>query len=89
MDVMTMRFTVIFLIILFGLFVIPFGVLMYWVRKYNDQGRWWMLPIVILYIVLFFNYARELIPERWSLKPVETYHCEWRTTYEPKYPISE
>lgn len=88
MDVMTMRFVVIFLIILVGLVIIPFGVVAYWIRKYQDKGRWWMFPLMVIYLVGFFNYSTYLIPERWTLKPVEVYHCEWKTNYIPKYPIN-
>lgn len=88
MDVMTIRFTIIFFIVLIGLFVIPVGVAMYWYKKYDNRGKWWMLPIVIIYIYLSFNYGKDLIPERWTLKPVEVYHCEWKTNYIPKYPIN-
>lgn len=88
MDVMTMRFIVIFLIILVGLVVIPAGLCLCWIRKYGDNGRWWMLPVLLVYLYLFFNYSNLLIPERWTLKPVEVYHCEWKTNYIPKYPIN-
>lgn len=40
MDVMTIRFTIIFLIILVGLFIIPLGVTWYWIRKYDNKARW-------------------------------------------------
>lgn len=87
MDVMTMRFIIIFFTILVGLVIIPLGVAAYWIRKYDNKGKWWMLPVMIIYIVCFFNYA-PVIPERWTLKPVEVYHCEWKTNYIPKYPIN-
>lgn len=88
MDVMIMRFTIIFFIILIGLFVIPVGIAIYWHQKYDNRVKWWMLPIVIIYMYLFFNYGQDLIPERWSLEPVQVYQCEWKTNYIPKYPIN-
>lgn len=88
MDVMTIRFTIIFLIILVGLFIIPLGVTWYWIRKYGNKDRWWMFPSMIIYIICFFYFAPDLVPEKWTLKPVEVYHCEWKTNYIPKYPIN-
>lgn len=88
MDVMTMRFTLLFFIVLLGLFIIPLGTLGYWIRKYgNTGGRWWMFPTLIIYIVAFFYFAPGLVPEKWTLQPVEVYHCEWKTNYIPKYPV--
>lgn len=89
MDVVTMRFIVILLIILVGLVIIPFTVLGYWIYKYKDKARWWMPVMLIIYLILFFSYVDHLIPERWSLKPVQVYHCEWQTKYEPKYPLED
>lgn len=89
MDVTTMRFIIIFFIILIGLLIIPVGVLIYWVRKYEDKGKWWMPVIMIIYLISFISYSDLLIPERWTLKPVEVYHCEWKTNYIPKYPIND
>ncbi len=86
MDVMTMRFTCIALIIVTGLVFIPLLTVAFWVRKYQDKAKWWMPVVMVVYLILFFNYATLLIPERWELKPVEVYHCEWKTNYIPKYP---
>lgn len=89
MDVMTMRFIVIFFMILIGMLVIPFTYFYLLQRKYGNRAPWYLLlPVLAVYLYLFFNYANLLIPERWTLKPVEVYHCEWKTNYIPKYPIN-
>lgn len=88
MDVMTMRFIVIFLIIVIGMILIPVGFFFFCHIRYPDgKMRLWMLPVIILYFYLFINYCNRLIPERWSLEPVQVYQCEWKTNYIPKYPI--
>ena len=89
MDVMTMRFIVIFFIVLVGMFLIPVGFFLFCHRRYPDgKVRWWMIPTMIIYFYFFVNYCNMFIPERWTLKPVEVYHCEWKTNYVPKYPIN-
>lgn len=87
MDVMTMRFIVIFLIIVIGMILIPVGFFFCNIRYPDGKMRLWMLPVIILYFYLFINYCNRLIPERWSLEPVQVYQCEWKTNYIPKYPI--
>ena len=87
MDVMTMRFIVIFLIIVIGMILIPVGFFFCHIRYPDGKMRLWMLPVIILYFYLFINYCNRLIPERWSLEPVQVYQCEWKTNYIPKYPI--
>ena len=84
MDVQTLRFLCIATIIIVGLLVIPVGFFMYCHKRFNDRMKWWMLPTIILYLFLFFNYARDLVPNDWRLEAKEVYQCKWTTVYVEK-----
>ena len=84
MDVMTMRFICIFLIIAIGMLVIPIGFFMYCHKRYDNRMQWWILPTFLVYLFIFFMYAKNLIPDDWQLRPVEMYQCAWETKYIPK-----
>lgn len=73
-------------IAIFGMFIIPaiFGFFM--IRKYlGKKAPWWMLPICCLYLYLFFTHARDLIPEKYDVKTIQVYKCEYVDKVVPKY----
>lgn len=83
MDVTTLRFILLFLLIVIGLIVIPYLYVYMLSRKYGYDRIpfYYLIPVLVIYLFLFCRYCPELVPENWKLEPVEVYHCEWKTEY--------
>lgn len=83
MDVTTLRFILLFLLIVIGLIVIPYLYVYMLSRKYGYDciPFYYLIPVLVIYLFLFCRYCPELVPEHWKLEPVEVYHCEWKTEY--------
>lgn len=86
-DILEIRFYIASAIVFVGMLIIPFTFFFYMARKYgNKKAPWWVLPVIAVYLYIFFNYSRDMIPEKYDIVPVKVYQCEWVEKYEPKYP---
>lgn len=63
MDVTTLRFILLFLLIVIGLIVIPYLYVYMLSRKYGYERIpfYYLIPVLVIYLFLFCRYCPELV----------------------------